>query len=149
MRRVTIARLDRAERLGRDMTKAEIKRTINAAFYEAERLCDRYGGLTNHVKESARIASRQERQHRAMGRRMVGDIGERVPVETVAMYFALRGFYTAKRDRSLEHRSDLVTAYGAAERVCCTPEGRKAWQKARRGAKAALALDYSRDMARG
>jgi hypothetical protein len=93
--------------------KAKAER-IRFLFHLAESLCDKQRG-GNALRESVAIASRQERQHRALGRRMVGAIRARCSVETCAKLFALRGFVTPKRQRSFGARADFVSAFGAAE----------------------------------
>lgn len=124
------------------MTQARMASAIISAYCEAERLTDRWGGIGHGLDDSRDIAARQERQHRAFGHRLVGaDIGKRASVRTCAMFFALK-FYTNKSERSFEHRADFVAAYGMAERVCYSAEGRKAYNAAKRRARAVLAFDY-------
>jgi hypothetical protein len=116
---------------------------IRAIFYQAMRLCDSHGGGSRLLEESEAIAAKQERQHRAFGRRLVGNIGARASVATCAQYFALKGFLTPARERSYDDRADFVMAYGAATRFR-QPENRKAYQAfARKYRAEIMAMDYA------
>lgn len=123
--------------------KREHLDNIRRAFYEAESLCHKYSGW-NDLRLSVETASKQEREHRAMGRRMIGDIGKRPPIERIAQMFALKGFLTPERQRRFDNRKDFVLAYGAAQGCCRQPEGKAEWAKfCRKWRKVIGQFDYS------
>lgn len=112
------------------MTAAELRearRTIERAFHQADRLCLHYRG-SYELHKAKELAIADERQHRALGKRMVGDIGKRLPFETVGMLFALKGFLTPQSKRHYSHRRDLVQGYSAAHGACFTAEGLAAYK---------------------
>ncbi|MDX2253268.1 MAG: hypothetical protein NW202_13365 [Nitrospira sp.] len=131
------------------MTKSqkELESTIRNAFFEAERLCDNLRG-SEALRESLRIASTQERQHRTFGRHLGQhrSVRNRASVEVCAMMFVLRGFVTPKRSRSFDSRADFVAAYGAIAQ--CEAQAKHAGKMAmvrgfmRKWRKVAGALDY-------
>jgi len=129
-------------------SKSEVKaraELIRVVFGRVKRLCDKYRG-DRELARSVECATRGEREHRAIGRRMVGDaVRARVSVETAAHFFAIRGFFCARKKRSFTDRDDFVAAYGAAERVeRWGPEAAAAYRALRRerDTRAVLALDY-------
>jgi hypothetical protein len=111
---------------------------INSAFHQVERLCDKYGGRSD-LLESVDIAARQEREHRAFGRRLGQSLRGRAPIDVCAKLFAVRGFLSSKR--SLLDRTDFLAAYRAAlsvERL-----GKAEYRALRRKLKAVAAIDYT------
>lgn len=123
----------------------ERSQTIRALYFEAERLAEKHC-WGNPLSQSVEIASKQERQHRAAGRRVFNQsMAGRATVETCAMLFALRGFIKPKRARSFDNRADFLAAYSAAVRVeSATPESKKQYQAfCRRARKAIKDIDYT------
>jgi len=120
--------------------RREAEETITEAYYDAESLCNKTGA--NYAMDrSLAHASRGEREHRALGRRMVGNVGRRSSVETCARLFFLRGFFAPVKSRSFEDRDDFLAAYGAAERAKRNdPNGYS--KLCRRYRKAVRDLDY-------
>lgn len=122
----------------------ELCSKINEAFYRVDALCNSVGSAASDLRRSVIEASRQEREHRAGGRRLVGGIGRRAPVEVVARYFALRGFFRPARERSFGDRSDFVAAYAAAQGV--ERVRRDEYKALRKELAEVLAIDYSQDL---
>lgn len=102
-------------------------------------------GACNDLRDAYDIAAKQERQHRAMGRRWVGTDKARcaASVDVCAMLFAARGMLQPSRLRSYSDRADFLAAYGAASRVERSPDGKRKLAALRRKYRAKIeAVDY-------
>lgn len=131
-------------------SRAAIKREISDAYYTVLDLLCSTGG--NYELEKAReLAAKGERQHRAFGRRLVGDIGTRATVHTCAQYFALRAFATPISKHSVDAREDYIAGYCARKRAVwgakCSPNKRPSLRRATALArKVSSQIDYVRDL---
>lgn len=130
------------------MSRKELAKAIRHAYFAAESLCNRYRG-TATLNRALEVAKRQERQHRAFGRRLVGNIGSRATVECCAWLFVVRGFAAPTRAQSFTDREDYLHAYGAMREVTRLPEGKAAWQAYRKDHKLAIQADYMRLIGEG
>lgn len=89
--------------MSRRLTKNEQTHMAKRMALVAEQLsnCDRtIGRLLHEAKDSA---AKEERAHRALGRRMVGDIGTRLSVDYTAWLFVARAFFSADEQFSAPH----------------------------------------------
>ena len=84
---------------------------IEVLIREAYFACDQMGC---GIERATEIAERQERQHRAFGRRLGQSLRGRATVTDCARLFAVKGFLAPKRARSYTDRADFVAGYSAA-----------------------------------
>ena len=96
------------------MTRKALKRLSLDLRYAYSLACD-FGHAD--LQESHAIALQQERQHRRLGRGMVGVISPRASADACACLFALRAFVTPAAERRFDVRSDYLTGYRAAVRA--------------------------------
>ena len=81
------------------------RKAIESLYFRAE-------DMSRDVYRAFTMAKEGERAHRRMGRGVSGGYG--APVDTCAMYFALKGFCAPIGSHSVTHRLDFVLGYSAA-----------------------------------
>lgn len=121
---------------------------IRSAFRDLERVCESSIQLSRWLDEAVEQASKDERGHRAMGRRWVGDIGRLMSVRDAAMgiilsHVAKRPARPASWSEAMSYRRDVALAYAIRDQL--TREKRFPWKSKSRPA--ALEFDYAVDVA--
>lgn len=121
---------------------------IRTAFRDLERTCESSTDLSRWLYEAVEQASKDERAHRAMGRRMVGNIGRLMSVRDAAMgivlsHVAEKPKRPASWSEAMSYRRDVALAYAIRDQL--TKEQRFPWKLKNRPA--ALDFDYAADVA--
>lgn len=93
------------------MTKSQQIALARRMAQIADALGDQDSQIGRLLDQAHASAAQEERQHRALGRRLVGDIGTRISVDNVAWLFTARAFFLADASASLVDVAGLRDDY--------------------------------------